>query len=312
MKYDRKLFKRICTLISAVALPAFILRLVTYWSELEIHTGFFKKAPTACLIYNGIGFTVFFLCLFFAVQKLFHTKEKKRPAPDHTSVASGIGANTLLMQNQEFFEVEMDMPELFLQGFARKSAIWEGTLSAFSTFLPGFGFIAYALSFVINPNIEFNAYYLAFALLSALSGAYFIFSGISNSSHKSATRPYFALIPAFWCTVRMVVEYRDLARFVNKTLYIGQFLFIISALLFFLYQAQLLLGEKAMDSPNAYSFSALATAFFGITCRLPQLFAVMGDRISLDLVDASTLIIDLSITLFVFIKIWSLSLKFRG
>ena len=312
MKFDRKLFKRICGLVSAIALPALVFRLITYWTELEIHTGFFKKTPTACLIYNGIGFFVFFLCLFFAVQKFIRTREKKRVANTHTTVAPGIGANTLLMQNQEFFEVEEDMPHLFLQGFARKSAIWEGTLSAFSTFLPGFGFIAYALSFVINPNLELNAYYLAFAILSALSGAYFIFSGISNSSYKSTTRPFFALVPAFWCTVRMVVEYRDLARFVNKTLYIGQFLFIISALLFFLYQAQLLLGEKTMDSPNAYSFSALATTFFGITCRLPQLFAVMGDRISLDLVDASTLIIDLAITLFVFIKIWSLSLKFRG
>ncbi len=313
MKYDRKLFRIIFYFVAILAVPAIALRLITYWTELEINTGFFAKEPTACLIYNGMGFFVFFLCLFFSVQKFIRTREKKkkRAENDHTTVAPGIGANTLLMQNQEVHEVEEDLPHLFLQGFARKSAVWEGTLSAFATFLPGFGFLAYALSFVFNPEIELNAYYLAFSVLSALSGAYFIFTGIGNSSQRSASRPFFALLPALWCTVRMVVEYRDLARFVNKTLYIGQFLFIISAMIFFLYQAQLLLGEKAMFAPASYSFSALATAFFGVTGRLPQLFAVMGDRISMDLVDSSTLVIDLAITLFVLIKIRSVSLKSR-
>ena len=98
------------------------------------------------------------------------------------------------------------------------------------------------------------------------------------------------------------MEYRDLARFVNKSLYIGQFLFIISALLFFLYQAQLFLGEAPFDRPNAYAFSALAVAYFGITCRLPQLIAVFGDKAAVDLVAASSMVIDLAITLLALVK----------
>ena len=132
-----------------------------------------------------------------------------------------------------------------LSEYPRKIARWQGFFSAFASILPGFGFLSYSLAFVATDLIR-DRYHLVFAILSALSGTYFIFAAIGNSPRKSKLRAFSALLPAFWCTVRMVVEYRDLTRFINKTLYVGQFLFILSALVFFLYHAQLLLDEKVL------------------------------------------------------------------
>jgi hypothetical protein len=207
------------------------------------------------------------------------------------------------MQEEEEEIEEQAFPEFFLHGFAKKASRWSGTFSAFATILPGFGFFAHALSLFFHSKTNVSPYTLIFALFSLLSGAFFLFFAFRNSIEKTSFLAFCALIPAFWCAVRMVVEYRDIARFVNKSLYIGQFLFVISLLVFFLYQAQTLLGEENFVSPNFYVFSGLATAFFGLTARLPQLLAVMGEKISMDLVDSSTLLMDLAITLFVIVKL---------
>ncbi len=303
MKLDEKNLNRLFWGILVISAPVFLLRLFIYWSEIEPSSGFFVGKGIPCLIYNIIGFLVFALCLFFAWRKVggkVGVKEKKVSRDPKASR----NEEEFFFQDDEVSPAESEpREENTLDDYVEKIATWQGTLSAFSCFLPGFGFLAYALSFATEKGLFSDPYRLIFSILSALSGAYFLFAAAGNSSKKSIFRAFFSLVPALWCTVRMVVEYRDLTRFVNKSLYIGQFLFIISALIFFLYQSQLLLKEKALFDPNALAFSALPAIFFGITSRLPQLFAVVMDRISMDLVDASSLLIDLAITLFVWIKI---------
>ncbi|MBR3837136.1 MAG: hypothetical protein IKJ74_03235 [Clostridia bacterium] len=310
MKFQHKLYQLTVWLLAVAAVAAVVLRLFTYWTELEGATGFFAGNGTACFIYNVLGFAVFALCLLFSMNK------GGSLLSDTPAQAEENSEDRLLAQSEEDFFEEMNpsAPSAKdpLPFFSGAVSTWQGTLSAFATFLPGFGFLAYSLSFFATGQTS-DPYNMVFALLSALSGLYFIVLARSNSVEKSRGKAFFALIPALWCTVRLVVEYRDLARFVNKSLYIGQFLFVISALLFFLYQAQLFLGEKPFDRPNSYAFSALAVAFFGITCRLPQLIAVFGDKAAVDLVAASSLVIDLAITLLALIKartVWLTARKY--
>ncbi len=298
MNFNRKLLKRLLLCLSIVAPISFALRMFSYFTELDVATGFFKNNGIVCMIYNGIGFLVFGICLLF-------TRSKKgipaiSPKPDSTDVLSD---DTILMQETHVYGPEKDFPELFHQGFAKKTTVWDGTTSAFATMLPGFGFISYALSFITDSALIADPYHILLVALSLLSGIFFLLTAFRNSARIRKSMAFFGLLPALWCTVRMVIEYRDLARFVNKTLYIGQFLFIISLLVFFVYQAQILLGEKALFSSNAYAFSAVSVVFFGITARLPHLFAMLGDRTSINLVDATSLLMDLAITLFAFIKL---------
>ncbi len=317
MKFDRKLFRCVIFVLSFLSLIAFGLRCYTYWNEIEVATGFFSGNAIACSVYNVAGFLVFFLCLLLSQKKggallsdapLAETeKAEEEDLIAHFEEEDQIAglteeepiADTCKEENQTkpAPAASDELPD-----FCAKTVLWQGTLSAFCTLLPGFGFLAFSLSFIAT-NALSDPYQLIFAVLSALSGAYFLFTAMVNSPKKITSRSFFALIPSLWCTVRMVVEYRDLVRFVNKSLYIGQFLFIISTMVFFLYQAQLLIGDKPLNRPNAYAFSSLAVVYFGITCRLPQLIAVLGDKVTVDLIGASSLMIDLAITLYALIKI---------
>lgn len=303
MKLNQKLFRKLFFALAALAPIAFVLRLFTYWQELEVSTGFFSGSAVGCTSYNTAGFLVFGICLLFSFSK--KGTDVSSDANPNTPIFPG--EDSLLMQEEEEVVEEQSFPEFFLHGFAKKAARWSGTFSAFATVLPGFGFLAHALSLFFHSKANVSPYTLVFALFSLLSGAYFLLFAFRNSGEKSPPLAFGALIPAFWCAVRMVVEYRDIARFVNKSLYIGQFLFVISLLIFFLYQAEALLGEENFLSPNFYVFSGLSAVYFGLTARLPQLLAVMGQKISMDLVDSSTLLMDLAITLFVIVKLRSVT-----
>lgn len=299
MKLNKKLFQKFLFVLAVLAPIAFLLRLFTYWRELEVSTGFFSGNAIGCTSYNVAGFLIFGVCLLFAFSK----KGINVSADPSGFPLDFPEEDSLLMQEEEEEIEEQSFPEFFLHGFAKKAARWNGTFSAFASVLPGFGFLAHALALFFHSKSNMSAYTLAFALLSLLSGVFFLFFAFRNSIEKTSFLAFAALVPAFWCAVRLVVEYRDIARFVNKSLYIGQFLFVISLLIFFLYQAQTLLGEENFTFPNFYVFSGLSTAFFGLTARLPQLLAVMGQKISMDLVDSSTLLMDLAITLFVITKL---------
>lgn len=304
MKFNKRLFRKALKILYVLIPLMFALRLVTYFSELDVATGFFKGNGAYCTLYNIIGFGVFFLCLALSFTK--------GGSSTGSNVSRTPNGEDLFVNKQEGYDAEEFYPQYFYQGFARKTVVWNGTLSAFCSFLPGFGFLAYAIAYLTNDTLSSDPYAVLFSVLSILSGAYFIYFSIRNSPELNRKQSFFALIPALWCTARLVVEYRDLARFVNKSLYIGQFLFLISVMLFFMYQAQLLLGEDALSRPNSYAFTAIPAVYFGITGRFTQLVAGLTDRIPLDLVDASALLIDLAITLYIILKIAAIAKSRRN
>ena len=301
MKFDYKMLKKALIAFAVLAPLAFGLRLFTYWKELEVTTGFFSGNGAGCFIFNLIGFIVFFLCLLLTYYK------------GGSFVGEGDGKSSdpmeeeddLLRQEEEelFDEVVEEYPEYFLHGFAKKCSVWFGTFSAFAALLPGLGLVSHGLSFLVEKETVSDIYAMIYAVLALISGGFFLLYAFRNSAERSRFVAFLALLPAFWCTLRMIIEYRDLTRFLNKSLYIGQFLFVISALIFFLYQAEILLGEEKISRPNAYAFSGLSTVFFGVTARLPQLIAIMGERIGFDLYLSTALLADLALTVFVVSKL---------
>lgn len=301
MNFDYKMLKKALIAFGFLAPIGLCLRLFTYWKELEITTGFFSGNGAGCFIYNVIGFVVFFLCLLLSLNKrgsFVGASVDKAPSPDEE------GDDLLRQEEEELFdEIVEDYPEYFLHGFAKKCSVWYGTFSAFAALLPGFGLVSHGLSFLIEKENYSDLYAMVYAVIALISGAFFLLYAFRNSSERSHFVAFLALVPAFWCTLRMIVEYRDLTRFLNKSLYVGQFLFVISALIFFLYQAEILLGEEKITRPNAYAFSGLAVLFFGVTARFPQLIAMMGDQIQFDLYTSTALLADLAVTVFVVSKL---------
>ncbi len=301
MYFDYKLFKKALIAFGVLAPIALILRLFTYWKELEITTGFFSGNGAGCFIFNLIGFAVFFLCLLL-------TYRKGGSFVGESSVSLSVPEteeDDLLRQEEDelFDEVEEDYPDYFLHGFAKKCTVWFGTFSAFAALLPGFGLLSHGLSFLVEKESLSDTYAMIYAVITLLSGGFFLLYAFRNSAERSRFFAFFALIPAFWGTLRMIIEYRDLTRFLNKSLYVGQFLFVISALVFFLYQAEILLGEEKISRPNAYAFSGLSMVFFGLTARFPQLIAMMGERIQFDLYTSTALLADLALTAFAVSKL---------
>ena len=301
MKLNYKLLKRLLIFLAVLTPVAFGLRLYTYWKEMDAASYFFRDSGIICSVFNGICLGVFFICLLFSFSK----KGVDVSASEGDASPRRKAAEDLLVQDEELFDAEEAFPQYFHKGFAKKACVWNGTLSAFACLLPGFGFLCYALSFLMDKDNLRDLYVMVFAALSLLSGAFFLLSAFRNSFEKSKFFAFFALVPALWATLRMIVEYRDLTRFINKSLYVGQFLFVLSILIFFLYQGQILLGEESLSRPNSYAFSAVAAVFLGVVARLPVLIALIGDQVRLDLVDASSLLMDIAITLFIAVKLAS-------
>lgn len=303
MKLNFKLYRRILVLLGLIAPLAIALRIFSYWKELDVTTGFFSGNGAGSFIFNLICFAVFFLCLLLTYHKKgSFVGSSSEPAEQVSAPFEEDG--DLLRQEEEIFEEEQqEFPQFFLHGFAKKCAIWFGTFSAFAALLPAFGLISHGVSFFLNRDTPSDTFTTVYAVLTLISGGFFLLYAFRNSNQRSRFAAFLALMPAFWCTLRLITEYRDLTRFLNKSLYIGQFLFVISALIFFLYQAEMLLGEDLLARPNAYVFSGLAVVFFGVVARLPQLIAVMGSRISFDLYTSTALLTDLALTVFVASKL---------
>lgn len=314
MKLNRNLLKCMVFLAAILIPVTFALRLYAYWFDLDVATGFFRTNSIACNTANGIGLLFFALCLLLAAIKkdLPSTEKKAKLAEEDAAVFHELYDEAFSLPKEENLILEDINEDIFeenplqlplLEGYAKKVSMWTGTFSAFASFLPGFGFAAYAVAFFLQNKGAENTFFYLHAFLSLISAAFFLVFSLRNSPEKNKFIPFFALAPAFWCTMRMVIEYRDLTRFMNKTLYVGQFLFVICALIFFLYQAELLLGEKNFSNPNFYAFFAASTLFFGLSARLSHLIAGLGGMVSIDLIDATSLLIDLAITLFVAAKL---------
>jgi len=294
MEPDMKPFARVSGILSALLPFALILRLYVYWQEIEPATGFFKEEALFCHVYNVAGFLVFFLCL---VLSFLSGRKQKRSEKKAAEEARSDGEAKF--EPSLIFDAPAEEParpgELPLA--SRRCAQWRGVFSAFASFLPAFSLLCYAALFLTQPEASRN--HLIWAVFSAVCGFFLFFFALLNSPRINRFRAFALMLPAFWSTWRLVQEYQDLDRFTNKTMYVGQFLFLISCTVFFCYLAQMLLGEKALFRPGQFAFSALPVIFFGCSARLPQLIAAVFQMAELDLVDGAALLVDLSLTVFV-------------
>lgn len=298
MKFNRRLLEKLLILLAILTPVCIALRLFTYWNELNVSTGFFLGASTGCLLFNIFAFLVFFLCLCFSFSKKGKSLNKRRSKAKEVLLKE----DELLIQTKRLSD---DEDKLTLSGFDKAVGTWSGTLSAFAPLFLALAFICFGVAILLEKENYSNYYQLALTGFSFLSSLFFLFLAFKNTAEKSPAMAFLGLSPVLWCALRLLCEYRDLTRFMNKSLYVGQFLFVISALIFFVYQAQFLLGDKNLLRPNSYAFNALLVLFLGLGARLPHLIALLGDKTTMTLSDSTALLVDLAITVFAAIKISS-------
>lgn len=298
MQQQKSFLSRIVPTLLILAPFALIFRLFIYWQEVDPATGFFKETGLYAAVFNGVAFLVFFFCLICAFLKFKNSpwqweetaKEKEEPVNPKTL--------DLIFVSTEETSVNPapESPEI-------QALSWKGSLSAFGALLPGFAFLAYfALAMTDEAVFQGQLFFHGF---SALCGFALIFQAYLNPVRRSVFCALASFLPAIWFAWRLVLEYQDIARFPNKSMYVGQFLFLIAAVFFFSFRSQLFFGEKALNRPYAFGFSALAAVFFGISARLASPIAAMGGKLTFDLTDASFLIIDLAVTLSALIQLRS-------
>lgn len=297
MKFNRSLMEKLLIVFAILTPVTFAIRLYIYWKELDLYTGFFKDTGSGYLIYNVIVLLVFVICLalsFSKKGKSIEKKKRKRSAP--SSVEEDI-----LIRTKEVVAPEEE--KMATSGFDKTVSIWSGTLSAFATFFMALAFLSYGISLLFDEEMRFDPFNLSLSALSLLSCLFFFVYAFRHKPGKSNTMAFFALAPSIWCALRLLTEYRDITRFINRDLYVGQFLFLVSTLIFFVYQAQMLVNDKVLSRPNSYAFNLIPVIFLGLVARLPQLVAILGDKAILTIPDATCLLIDLAITLFAAVKL---------
>lgn len=296
MNFNRTSFRKVAlgALVSGVLALSF--RLISYFTELDPETGFFVSGAPFCTAFNAI---LFLWLLFFVVFGVFGRDQN---APDPSGKKTVREADLILKTERDYAD---DPDENDLIETARSASIWTGALSAFSSFLPAFFLFFTAYTFR-DEFLDGDAFILVYAFFAILAGAAMLVLALMNNKKKSLLAPFPALAPALFLALRLVIEYRDIMRFANKALYIGQFLFIVVQIVFFVYRAELLFGIKSYAHPKAYAWSALAAFYFGVTARLPALFAVFADRVAWDMKDMAVLLLDLSLTVFAGVKFFAL------
>lgn len=289
----------ICLCLAALL---FSLRMVLIWRDVDVSTGLFHGgASTLCMVYNGVGTALLVGALVAAsVVRRLRKKNGEESVPE-APVQPDVN------QDEPLFSEVMEpnqpaVPVREASDDLKTATTWEGTLSAFSYLLPGFGFLFFALSFVLQGNKD--ALTLLFCLVSAACGGYFLLMGFRNKTDRNVPLAFFGLIPALWATLRMIIEYRDVDKYANRGMYTANLIFLVCVVCFFIYQAQVALGNKTYAMPLSWFASALLVVIFGLSARIPQLLGLLFDRLgTMDLVDAASLLLDLSITLFAALKI---------
>ncbi len=299
MPFHAKTFQKLLIFISICTPITFLLRLWILFKTVDPQSGFFRTSSLFCTLFNIIAFAAFFFLLIVAIRL------SRKGAEAAEEEVSAEGDFLYYKEEDELPEVDPADPD-FLHGFAASSKTWLGTLSAFSYFLLGFGFLFSAFASVPEESAAFR---YALVILQLVGGVSLLIGAVQNSSKKSVPLSFLSLAPALYFAVRMVVEYRDVAQYANKSLYIGQFLFLISALLFFLYQAEISLGWPAYAHPDLYAASALLCVFFGCNTVLPKFIAVFAAVATLSAADTAALLVNLALTLFAAAKLVAFRLE---
>jgi len=349
MKFDRFYFRRAAAAVAVFLPFALLLRLLVYWKEVDADSGFFIAGNLFCTLYNVLALALFLLLLILPLflrkreegkarqsQQEAELAEEKEPEEDAVEEEQEEEAlekplfppeedDFLIMDEPSFSsrhsheeeEEEEEQEERSSSGGSSLSqnalifgaSTWQGFLTAVASLLPAFALIIYTFFLFLERSGAFTFLDLIYLSLSAICGIFFFVAAFWEPVGRKSARPFGFLLPAVWCCLRLVLEYQDIARFVNKSLYVGQFLFVISCLVFFLQQGQLLLEEKALFAPQSYAFSALSPVLLGFSARLPHLAAAAMNRVPIDSVDGAALLVDLALTVYVLAKLKALAEK---
>lgn len=304
MQLNTKRFRIFFAVFAVLAPVAAVIRTVVLFQGVDPETGFFRALSPL-----STGLNAVFLALFFAsiLSGLIRRKNEAKPA------AVPVEQDELLMQGQADYEEEPEVIQPIkkrvpLIGVFAVSQTWQGTLSAFAYFLLGFAFLAAAAVFPFY-NLRLgespDALSSFAALFQFLAGGVFLISALRKKAGKSALFSYLSLAPVFYLALRMISEYHNMDH-PNKGIYVGQLLFILSALLFFLYQAELSFGHDSYAHPDLYAHFALLTVFFGLTVILPRAVSVLFGDFSLNPLEWAALISDLALAFFAGVKVSSL------
>lgn len=319
MNYNRKAFFAVFTALAVLTPAAFVLRLFILFGSVDGETGFFTNSPVPCILYNILAFIV--LGSLLIIGNLFRGK-KEKPAEKIEENADSVAADLektepdfLFRQSSGAREAERRKSEeasgksARLTGISRIAVTWNGTLSCFSQILCGIFFLVSALFLCpVDGEAMANDEFIL-AVFSAVSGACILLNAVLNKSKYISWRFPLSFAPVIWCAARMVAEYRDLMKYANKTLYVAPLLYLISVMLFFLYQSQKTL-DTDFDSPSGlYLATGCAAVYFGISSQLAQAFFLASDRFQADTADAGLLMLDLCITFYILMKIVTVQKK---
>lgn len=307
MNKNKEAMRWTAALTLCLAALLFFLRMAVIWRDVDTQSGLFSTGEsTLCSVYNAAGVILLlgFLAGALVIQGIRKKKAPLQPKPaDRTDPVPEEPE-----EEDPLFSENYDPGALPDEQAPREdpnlvaAATWEGTLSAFSYLLPGFGFLFFALSFVLQGSLDVLT--ALFCAVSAVCGGYFLIAGIYNRTEKKTLLAFGGLIPAVWATLRMIIEYRDVEKYANRSMYTANLIFLVAVVCFFVYQAQITLGHAGYAMPHSWFAAALLVLLFGLSARLPQLLGLVLDRLGeMDLVDAASLLLDLALTLFAGLKI---------
>lgn len=287
-----------------IASLLFAVRMVVIWRDVDASTGLFRTGDSSfCALYNVTSVLLLVGALAAALAAGRMWRKNGPPAPKGDPVREAMRRNDPFFSELDDYDDEEESEDYAdPQTAAAAASTWEGTLSAFSYLLPGFGFLFFALSFVLQGGRDLLT--VLFCMISAACGLYFLIAGLRNSPDKSVPFAFAGLTPAVWAALRMIIEYRDVEKYANRGMYTANLIFLVAVVCFFVYQSQVALGNESYAMPLSWFATALLVVIFGLSARLPQLLGLVFDRLGkMDLVDAASLLLDLALALFAGLKL---------
>ncbi len=298
MELNVRRFRLLFLLFSVLTPVALGARLFILFATVDPETGFFRSSSLFCTVFNVVSLALFFGVIFSGL--LFRKKTKKKKKAPELSV---VPESEEVLTQEDAAQPEEDPEDpTVLQGVCADSQTWQGTFSAFLYFLLGFAMIAAP---ILSLFCEADLLERLAAGFQIAAGLAFLIAAVKNTRKKRTLFTFFSLTPVVYLALRMVAEYHTTDH-PNKAIYVGQLLFILSALLFFLYQAELSFGHENYCHTDLYAGFALLTVFFGLGVMLPRFLAMLFGGFSQEPAELATLLSDLVIAFFAGGKILAL------
>ena len=304
MELHTRSYRKLFSVFLFLAPAAAVIRLLILFLTVDPATGFFRSSPALCTVFNAVLLLILFAMVLYGY--FLARKKPDEPLPVPAKKPEEPDGDAFLLQQEEEEEEAESQPDdpAYLHGAGEIAMTWKGTLSAFASYLLPLAFFASAFAVIPKADSTLRTIWAILEILGALA---MFLAALRASAKKSPLYSWLLTAPVFLYAVRMVADYRDLDLTKNKSLYIGTFLFVLTAILFFTYQAELSFGHPGFCHPDLYAHLALLTAFLGAAVLLPQFIAVFAGDFSLDPTELATLLTDLATAFYAGVKAFLLT-----